>query len=146
MADIYFCGHGEWHTTGAASGFVNLPAGTTLAVYTPIGRFLWISQACSILQGQPNALTADQTFQPYKSVTDLTLSPAPEMRVKFMTAALGGGKTAVMVDRDTKLADLVEEYKGNNLHWLACRVRHGGLDTTEGGFNDDYVPSQGIGV
>lgn len=89
---------------------------------------------------------SDQAFGPYQSVTDLTLSPAEEMRVQFMTAAWGGGVTAIMVDRQQTLAQLLEEYAGNDLHWLACRVRFGGLDTQQGGFNDDYVPSQRIGV
>lgn len=146
MANIYLCGHGEWHTAGAQSGFVHLPPRTTLKFYTPVGRFLWVTQACDILRGSPQALTPDQAFGPYQSVTDLTLSPAEEMRVQFMTAALGGGVTAIMVDRQQTLAQLLEEYAGNDLHWLACRVRFGGLDTQQGGFNDDYVPSQRIGV
>jgi hypothetical protein len=138
MANIYLCGHGEWMTNGVASGFVSLPAHTTMSFYTPVGRFLSIGQARRILTGAADALQPDQVFRPYQSVTDLLLAPAPEMRVRFMTAALEAHATCVMVDRDTMLAELVQEYAGNDLHWLACRVRFSGLDTTEGGFNDDY--------
>jgi hypothetical protein len=146
MANIYLCGHGEWATTGARTGFITLPPRTTVSFYTPVGRFLWISQACDIMRGAPGALTPDQTYRQYQSVTDLTLHPAPEMRVRFTTAALSSRAQMEMVGRATTLEALVEEFAGNDLHWLACRVRFGGLDTAEGGFNNDYGPSRGIGV
>ena len=146
MANIYLCGHGEWATVGAASGFVHLPPRTTLRVYTPIGRFLWIEQACAIMRGTPGALDPDQTFSQYQSVTDLTLHPAPEMRDLFLAAALTGGVRAEMVNQPRTLAQLAADFAGNDLHWLACRVRFGGRDTTQGGFNDDYDPARRIGV
>ncbi|MCX6626131.1 MAG: hypothetical protein NTW28_00680 [Candidatus Solibacter sp.] len=137
MANIYFCGHGAWATTGASTGFTHLPPGTTLRVYTPVGRFLSIDQATAILRKDQGALTPDQTFSQYQSVTDLTLSPCPEHKFQFMLAALSGGVRAEMVEQDRTLAQLAAEFAGNDLHWLACRIRFGGLDTTEGGFNDD---------
>ncbi|BDG70249.1 putative adhesin [Roseomonas fluvialis] len=139
MADIYLCGHGEWKTNGVPSGFANVPARTTVHFYTPIGRFLSIDQAMAIMGKGPGALQPDQSVGAYRTVTDLALYPAPEMRVRFMTAALNAGATAVMVDHDSMLSDLLTEYAGHDVHWLACRVRFSGLDTTEGGFNDDYM-------
>lgn len=139
MADIYLCGHGEWKTSGMPTGFASVPAGTTVSLYTPVGRFLGIGQAMKILAKAPDALKPDEVVQPYRTVTDLLLHPAPEMRVRFMTAALSSGANAVMVDKESLLSELMAEYAGNDLHWLACRVRFSGLDTTEGGFNDDYM-------
>lgn len=146
MANIYLCGHGEWNTRGAHSGFVEVPPRTTVRFYTPVGRFLSVGQACAILGGQPGALAPDQVFEQYKNVTDLTLHPAEEVRVRFMQAALNAHATAVMMDKARSLGDLLKEYAGNDLHWLACRVRFSGLDTTEGGLNDDYFPNRGVGV
>jgi len=146
MANIYLCGHGEWVTKGARTGFVKVPGRTTVRFYTPIGRFLSITQACDIIGSKPGALPADQTFDQYKNVTDLTLHPAEEMRVRFIQAGLNAHATVVMMDHMQSLGDLLKEYAGNDLHWMACRVRFQGKDTTEGGFNDDYFPGQGVGV
>ncbi len=43
MADIFLCGHGAWATKGRGTVFATVPGGTTLSVYTPIGRFFWVS-------------------------------------------------------------------------------------------------------
>ncbi len=88
----------------------------------------------------------DQRFRSYQSCTDLMLSPATEYRGHFQQAGTGGGNQVHMVTQDTMLSELLRQFEGNDLHWLACRVRFGGLDTTEGGHNDDYVPARGIGV
>ena len=134
MANIYFCGHGEWPTSKEASAFVNLPKNTTFKVYTPVGRFLSLQQAGLIIQSAPGALAPDQVFNAYQSTPNLRLYPAPEFKDDFN----GFGAGVVMVTAATSLKDLLLKYEGNDLHWCACRVRFQGLDTTEGGFNDDY--------
>ena len=56
------------------------------------------------------------------------------------------GARFARVSRDTTLEELLTTYAGNRLLWLACMPRLTGDDTTEGGFNDDYIPSHGIGI
>ena len=146
MANVFLCGHGEWKTSGRATIFATVPRGSTLSVYTPIGRFLGLSQACAILRGDQGRLTPDQKFRAYQSCTDLTLCPATEYGGQFRQAGASGGHQVHMVLGDTMLSDLMRQFEGDDLHWMACRVRFRGLDTTEGGFNDDYFPARGIGV
>jgi hypothetical protein len=144
MANIYLCGHGEWATKGAKSGFGIVPKGTSVSFYTPVGRFLSITQVQGIMGG--TGLPADQKFLAYQSATDVMLHPAPEMRGRFARAAAATGARVAFADRPTRLSELMERYAGNDLHWCACRVRFEGKDTTEGGYNDDYFPSRGVGV
>ncbi len=146
MADIYLCGHGAWTTSKRATVFTTVPRGTSLSMYTPIGRFLGLGQACAILRGDQGRLMPDQVFRAYQSTTDLELSPATEFSGQFQQAGNAGGGQVHMVLAETMLSTLLRQFEGHNLHWLACRVRFGGRDTTEGGFNDDFVPARGIGV
>lgn len=142
MPDIYLCGHGAW----SKSGFTSLPKNTTLRVYTPVGRYLGLDQARAIMQNSPGALTSDQYFKPFESVTDMTLQPCPEYASDFAAAAAGAPGTLHMVTVNTQLSELLKVFAGNDLYWLACRVRFGALDTTQGGLNEDYRPQTGMGV
>ncbi len=146
MANVFLCGHGEWKTSGVGAIFTTVPRGTSLSVYTPIGRFLGLSQACEILRGDQGRLTPDQKFHGYQSCTNLTLCPATEYGGQFRQAGISGSNQVHMVLANTKLSELLQQFEGHDLHWMACRVRFGGRDTTEGGFNDDYFPARGIGV
>lgn len=132
--NIYLCGHGSW----TKSGFATLPKSTTISFYAPMGRYLEISQLSHIVAGHPSALSADQVFQDYALVTDMTLHPAPALKSQFLAATKENGAKVVTVDKATRLAVLLTVYAGNDLHWCACRPRLQGRSTDEGGYNDDF--------
>ncbi|MFD2561618.1 putative adhesin [Aquimarina rubra] len=135
MADIYLCGHGEWPTTGEGYIYCQVPANTTFSVYTPVGRFLDFSYTQQLLSQGPASLPADQVFSSYSNTPNLRLLPAPGYSALFHAY----DANVVMVDVNTSLEELFRRYQGNDIHWCACRGRFRGLDTTEGGFNDDYI-------
>jgi hypothetical protein len=124
MADLYLCGHGAWDTIGAATGFVNLPRDTTVKFYSETGQVLYLGQACDILAHLPNAPAPVQSFTQYQSVRDMKLYPCPEYRTDFEQAALAGGSTMAMANGEIMLSDVVNQYPGYDLHWLACSVRN----------------------
>lgn len=144
MADIYLLGHGHWDTQGASDAFTSVPRDTSLLFYTPIGRFINASQTAAIMRGDPGRLRPVQELKAYMSAPNLTLSEG--LFPNEIAALLQSGVRFAQVRFPTPLAELLERYAGNRIHWLACRAMLGGKDTTEGGFNDDYSPARGIGV
>lgn len=144
MADIYLLGHGEWQSRGTAKAFCQVPKNTSVVFYTPVGRFINSDQTAEIMRGDPNALEPYQTIRQFKQCPNLTLSDG--VFGDEITALLRTGVRFARVLVPTSLEDLMEKYAGNKLHWLACRVMFGHLDTTQGGFNDDYRPGTGVGV
>ena len=144
MADIYIMGHGAWETSGSAKPFVTVPAATSVVFYTPMGRFILSNQTVAIIRGSGDKLPIDREIGPFKQCPNLALSDG--LFPEEVKALLQTGVRYAQVSQDTTLEELLAKYAGNRLHWLACMPRLGGSDTTEGGFNDDYIPSRGIGV
>jgi hypothetical protein len=138
MADIYLLGHGSWDRRGAANAFTSVPKDTSVLFYTPVGRFISARQVAAILRGDPGCLRPAQEFKAYSNCPQVELSDG--LFAVEEQAILTSGKRFVRVSVDTLLSDLLEKYAGNRLHWLACFPRLAGLDTTEGGYNDDYFP------
>ena len=87
MADIYLCGHGEW----SRSGFTRVPEGTSVLVYTPMGRFLSEGQSHAIMAGAADAMRPYQVFRQYDGVPDMTLLSSPEFADGDARAAMRGG-------------------------------------------------------
>ena len=121
MAIVYLCGHGEWKTKGEGTVFTCVPAGTSLSVYSPVGRFLGVSDALAIMQHAQGAMQADHVFKAYESCPDTSLFPAPEFAGQFQQAGNIGGGQVHMVMQETKLRTLLNLYAGNELYWVACR-------------------------
>ncbi len=141
MANIYLMGHGTWATKGATDAYTKVPKGTSVVIYTPIGRFISSSQTSAILLDAPNRLTPHHTFTEFKSCPNITLSHG--LFLEEEQALTNSGKTYYHpgVGARTKLSDILDSdaFKGNTIHWLACQPRFNHLDTTQGGFNDDYL-------
>jgi RHS repeat-associated protein len=103
-----FSGHGVWHKK--ASGFLRVPPGTTLTVYTKKG------EAMGDRLGQAIELNVDlgavykKVYKPGQLVPNLTLYPAG--RLSLM------GKP-VTVQQPTLLKDLLKPDMGS-CHWAAC--------------------------
>ena len=143
MADIYLLGHGSWDTRGEAKAFTAVPAGTSVFFYTPAGRFISSRQTAAILRGDPGHLRPNREIKEYMNCPEIELSDGlfPEEEQAILTS----GVRFVRVSQDTRISVLLKKYAGNRLHWLACFPRLGGKDTTEGGYNEDYFPSTGMG-
>jgi hypothetical protein len=141
MADIYLMGHGAWETKGASDAYAKVPKGTTLVIYTPIGTFINASQTAAILKGEKGCLAPLHTFSEFKMCPNTTLSHGLfDQEEKALTAS-GKSYYHPSAGVSNKLSEILdaEAIKGNTIHWLACQPRLGGKDTTEGGFNDDYL-------
>ena len=73
-----------------------------------------------------------------------------DMRAKanaFTTVPKGtSGKRFTRVAADIPISEWLQKYAGNRLHGLACAPRLGDKDTPEGGHNEDYFPSSGMGI
>jgi hypothetical protein len=134
-------GHGTWDTKGAVDAYTKVPKGTSLIIYTPIGRFIGSSQTSDILLDAPGRLNSHHTFTEFKSCPNTTLSHG--LFIDEEDALTNSGKTYYHPGAGLvmKLSDILnaDGYKGNTLHWLACQPRFNHLDTTQGGFNDDYL-------
>jgi hypothetical protein len=144
MAEIYVMGHGNWDTSGAGQPFVAVPPGTSVVFYTPMGRFISSNQTVDIIRGAATKLAPDREVGERKQCPNVTLSDG--LFPEEVKALMESGVRYARVTQKTSISELLEKYAGNRLHWLACMPRLGGKDTTQGGFNDDYVPGQGIGV
>lgn len=144
MADIYLMGHGSWDTRKKSSAFTIVPKNTSVVFYTPIGRYISSRQTSAILRGDPGCLRPETEYKAFFNCPNIELSDGLFADEEY--AVLTSGKRFVRVSVDTMLSELMEKYAGNRLHWLACAPRLGGKDTTEGGYNEDYFPTSGIGV
>lgn len=141
MPDIYLMGHGTWSTKGATDAYTLVPKGTSVVIYTPVGRYINSSQTSDILLDSPNRLAPYHTFTEFKLCPNTTLAHGLFLREE--QAITSSGKTYYHpgVGVMTKLSEILDSdaFKGNTIHWLACQPRFNGLDTTQGGFNDDYL-------
>ena len=144
MADIYLVGHGAWDTIGQSEAYCIVPKNTEVVFYTPVGRFLNSDQTGEIVSGAPGRLRPDHTVGAFKTCTNLTLSNGLFPEEQLALTASGVRYHEVFVN--TSLKDLLTQFAGNRLHWLACAVRLGGRDFDNGGTNQDYRPLQGIGT
>jgi hypothetical protein len=144
MADIYLLGHGSWDTRGKASAYTIVPKDTSVVFYTPVGRFISSRQTSAILRGDPGHVKPEIEYKAFGSCPNIELSDG--LFAEEEKAVLTSGKRFVRVAVDTPISELLQKYAGNRLHWLACAPRLGGKDTTEGGFNEDYFPDNGVGV
>jgi hypothetical protein len=138
MADIYLLGHGAWRTVGKSNIYTQVPKGTSVVFYTPIGRFISSRQTSAIMLGAQNRLRPYQEFTEFKTCPNVILSDGV-FKIEALALLASGVRFARVIER-TPLSALLIKYGGNRLHWLACQPRLGGLDTEEGGFNDDYFP------
>jgi hypothetical protein len=141
MADIYLMGHGAWETKGSSDAYTKVPKGTKLIIYTPIGTFINSSQTAAILMGEKDCLPPLHEFTEFKMCPNTTLSHGLFSKEKKALKASGKSYYHPASGVENKLAEILEAsaIKGNTVHWMACQPRLGGKDTTEGGFNDDYL-------
>lgn len=137
-------GHGAWDTIASRKPFVTVPRGTSVVFYSPMGRFIQVYQTVVMVRGGAHTLSPDREVKAFRQVPNLTLSDGVEP--SEVKALMQSGARFARVSRDTTLEELLTTYAGNRLHWLACMPRLTGDDTPEGGFNDDYIPSHGIGI
>lgn len=144
MADIYLVGHGAWNTIGKAQAFCTVPKNTEVIFYTPVGRFLNSDQTAEIVTGAPGALQPDHTVGAFKQCTNLTLTHG--LFPNEVAALNASGVQYHEVHVPTSLSSLLEQFQGNRLHWVACRVRLGVRDFDHGGTNQDYRPGLGVGT
>jgi hypothetical protein len=122
MADIYVCGHGGWRVIGMSSVFVDVPAFTEVVFYKDIGWELDLTEAEAILRGDANAPQPERTVASFSHCPDMSLLPS-QYDAQFAAAATTGGVNAFVVTAETKLSDLLEQCKGNRIHWMACSSR-----------------------
>lgn len=122
MATIYLCGHGGWSRAEGGAAFVIVPRDTTVTFYSEAGTTISDLQTIAIMSGDINALRPVSVYGPYRSLPNLSLYPGTFVNERV--AALEAGVRIEMVNRKTCLRELLDEFAGNDLHWLACRV-HG---------------------
>ena len=145
MADIFVFGHGEWKPS---DGYTVVPAGTSVKFYTEGNKLMTVAFATQLMTGQDGGAMPDLEAGAFRSVQNMRLYPAPEYHAAVQQAIQQAGGTAgdiriVNNAGGVTLQSLLEELKGNDLTWIACRAlglkevntKIGGAQQRIGGMN-----------
>lgn len=121
MATIFFFGHGGWDPRNTKTGFTSIPAGTSFKFYTEANALMTLGFGLKLIRGEAVG-PPDQEFGAYRQCPDMTLHPAPEFHGQVAAAAANTGATVIVANKAIKISSILDQYKGNDIVWIACRA------------------------
>ncbi len=146
MANIFVFGHGGWQPN---DGYAQVPANTTVRFYTDPNRLMTVDFAVQLISGTAQNAQPDEQAGAYRSVQNLRLYPAPEFHGDVLHAiALAGGGASVRIVQNpagVTVQELLNELKGNNITWIACRALQMNEQQTRIGGVEQRIPVNRVG-
>ena len=124
MANVFVFGHGAWKP---GDGFTVVPAGTSVKFYTESNKLMSVAFATELMTGQAPGARPDMEAGAFRSVQNMRLYPAPEFHaaVQHAIQVAGGAAGQIKIVSNAggvTLQTLLEQLKGNDVTWIACRA------------------------
>jgi putative adhesin Stv-like protein len=124
LANVFVFGHGEWKPS---DGYTVVPAGTSVKFFTEGNKLMSVAFATQLMTGQAPAARPDMEAGAFRSVQNMRLYPAPEFHSDVQQAVqqAGGAAGDIRIVSDAggvTLQALLEDLKGNDITWIACRA------------------------
>jgi len=104
---------------------VRVPSGTTVTFWLPHGAALndWSGQQvetggnfANLIELYKEVGLALEVYEPSNEIPNYTLTPG-----KGLTMAQQPGSKSFIADQTYTLEDLMQQFRGKNIHWVACR-------------------------
>jgi Putative adhesin Stv domain len=123
VANVFVFGHGAWKP---GDGFTVVPAGTSVKFYTESTKLMSVAFATQLMAGQVPGARPDLEAGAFRSVQNMRLYPAPEFHAAVQHAIqLAGSAVKIKVVSNAggvTLQTLLEQLKGDDVTWIACRA------------------------